>query len=461
MIASIILAAGIGKRMYSKTPKVLHKIAGREIVKYAIDSVKPNSDVTVVVISESIPRELFDNLVIAYQNVPLGTGDAVQKGLESIANIDDSSQVIVTTGDNPLLTADDIKRFINFHNANGNDISLLTAIADDPSGLGRTVRDGAVFTKIVEEADATEEEKAIKEINTGVYIFSKGVLLKAIRKISNNNAQGEYYITDVLSILRKNAKIGVKTLERRLPVYGVNNRYELSLAAGVIKNEILKNHMLNGVTIMNPETVSIDYGVEVGRDVTILPGAILEGHTQIGGGAMIGPYTRIIDSVIGSRTLVQMSVVLNSLIGEDCTIGPFSYVRPENILARKVKIGTFVEVKKSRFNENTKVPHLSYIGDATVGKNVNIGAGTITCNFSGLEESKKNPTYIEDNAFIGSHSTLVAPLVIKRNGYIAAGSVVTEEVPEDALAIGRTKQVNKEGWVKRRKLSNDKGSTEP
>jgi bifunctional UDP-N-acetylglucosamine pyrophosphorylase/glucosamine-1-phosphate N-acetyltransferase len=460
MIASIVLAAGIGKRMYSKTPKVLHRIAGREIIKYAIDSVKPNSDLTVVVISESIPKELFEDVIVAYQNVPLGTGESTKKGLEAISSIGDDSLIVVTTGDNPLLTADDIKGLIAFHNVNSNDVSLLSAIADNPSGLGRIVRNSSNFIKIVEERDATDEEKTIKEINTGVYIFRKKLLLDALQGISNNNAQGEYYLTDVLSILRKSAKIGVKTLERLLPVYGVNNRYELVLAANFVESEILKNHMLNGVTIMNPETVSIDYGVEIKRDATILPGTILEGRTQIGEGAVIGPYARIINSIIGSGTSVQMSVVMDSLVSENCAIGPFAYVRPENVLAKNVKIGTFVEVKKSRFNENTKVPHLSYIGDATVGKDVNIGAGTITCNFNGLEGDKKNPTYIEDNVFIGSHSTLVAPLVIKKNSYTAAGSVVTENVPEDALAIGRAKQSNKEGWVKRRKLLNDKRSTE-
>jgi len=459
MIASIILAAGIGKRMYSKTPKVLHKIAGREIVKYAIDAVKPNSDVSVVVISKNIPKEIFQNIIVAYENVPLGTAEAAKKGLEAINNIDKNSLVIITTGDNPLLTSSDIKEFIAFHKKNESDVSLLTAIAENPSGLGRVIKDGQKFVKIVEETDATDKEKAVKEINTGVYIFRKDLLADALSKISRSNAQAEFYLTDALSLLKDSARISVKTLEKRLPVYGVNNRYELSIAAGVIEGEILKQHMLNGVTITNPETVQIDYGVLLESDVTILPYTIIEGKTQIGEDSIIGPYTRIMDSIIGKGASVQMSVVMNSLIGDNSKIGPFSYVRPESILAKNVKIGTFVEVKKSRFNENTKVPHLSYIGDAVVGKDVNIGAGTITCNFNGLEGDKKNPTYIEDNAFIGSHSTLVAPLVVKKNAYTAAGSVVTEEVPEDSLAIGRSKQVNKEGWVKRRKQSNDKRDT--
>ncbi|MGC8757668.1 MAG: bifunctional UDP-N-acetylglucosamine diphosphorylase/glucosamine-1-phosphate N-acetyltransferase GlmU [Caldisericaceae bacterium] len=459
MIVSIVLAAGVGKRMYSKTPKILHKIAGREIVKYAMDAVSLHSDLVVSVISENIPSEIFTKSIISYQNLPLGTGDAVKKGLEAVPNVDNDSLIIIVTGDNPLLKSDDVREFIDFHGAKGNDISVLSALADNPAGLGRIIREGNKLVKIVEEVDATDREKQVKEINTGVYIFKKSLLADALNKISNSNSQGEYYLTDVLNVLKDSAKIGVKTLERKLPVYGVNNRYELALASAVIQGEILKKHMIEGVTIDNPQTVQIDFDVKIERDTRILSGSIIEGNTHIGEGCVIGPYARIIDSDIGSESSIQMSVVMNSIVGENCTIGPFSYVRPENLLARNVKIGTFVEVKKSRFNENTKVPHLSYVGDATVGKDVNIGAGTITCNFSGLEGSKKNPTYIEDNVFIGSHTTLVAPIVVRKNAYTAAGSVITEEVPEDSLALGRSKQVNKEGWVKRRKESNDKRST--
>jgi len=451
MITGVILGAGIGKRMHSKVPKVLHKICGREMIFYAIDSVKDIVDSVVVVINESMPKELFEGFEVRVQKTPLGTGDALKVALTGI----DTDLVLVTTGDNPLFEKEDILKFYNFFKQTNSDISFISAEADDPTNLGRVLRSGDEFVKIVEEADATEEEKAIKEINTGVYLFKFSLLSKILEELSNNNAQGEYYLTDTLTIAKdKGYKVTVYKLPKKLPIYGVNNRFELSIAEKIIQEKILKKHMLNGVTIHNPETQKIDYFVEIENDTEILPGCVLEGKTKIESDCVIGPFAQIIDSHISKGSIVKQSVVMNSYVGENCSIGPFAYVRPENILVRNVKIGTFVEVKKSKFDDGAKVPHLSYIGDATVGKNVNIGAGTITCNFSGLEGNKKNPTLIEDDVFIGSHSTLVAPLVIRKGAYTAAGSVITQEVPEDSLAISRAQQVNKIGWVKRRKGQN-------
>jgi bifunctional UDP-N-acetylglucosamine pyrophosphorylase/glucosamine-1-phosphate N-acetyltransferase len=398
-----------------------------------------------------MPKELFEGFEVRVQKTPLGTGDALKVALTGI----DTDLVLVTTGDNPLFEKEDILKFYNFFKQTNSDISFISAEADDPTNLGRVLRSGDEFVKIVEEADATEEEKAIKEINTGVYLFKFSLLSKILEELSNNNAQGEYYLTDTLTIAKdKGYKVTVYKLPKKLPIYGVNNRFELSIAEKIIQEKILKKHMLNGVTIHNPETQKIDYFVEIENDTEILPGCVLEGKTKIESDCVIGPFAQIIDSHISKGSIVKQSVVMNSYIGENCSIGPFAYVRPENILVRNVKIGTFVEVKKSKFDEGAKVPHLSYIGDATVGKNVNIGAGTITCNFSGLEGNKKNPTLIEDDVFIGSHSTLVAPLVIRKGAYTAAGSVITQEVPEDSLAIARAQQVNKIGWVKRRKGQN-------
>ena len=451
MITGVVLGAGIGKRMHSKVPKVLHKICGREMIFYAIDSVKDIVDSVVVVINESMPKELFEGFEVRVQKTPLGTGDALKVALTGI----DTDLVLVTTGDNPLFEKEDILKFYNFFKETNSDISFISAEADDPTNLGRVLRSGDEFVKIVEEADATEEEKAIKEINTGVYLFKFSLLSKILEELLNNNAQGEYYLTDTLTIAKdKGYKVTVYKLPKKLPIYGVNNRFELSIAEKIIQEKILKKHMLNGVTIHNPETQKIDYFVEIENDTEILPGCVLEGKTKIESDCVIGPFAQIIDSHISKGSIVKQSVVMNSYIGENCSIGPFAYVRPENILVRNVKIGTFVEVKKSKFDDGAKVPHLSYIGDATVGKNVNIGAGTITCNFSGLEGNKKNPTLIEDDVFIGSHSTLVAPLVIRKGAYTAAGSVITQEVPEDSLAIARAQQVNKIGWVKRRKGQN-------
>ncbi|MGC8999874.1 bifunctional UDP-N-acetylglucosamine diphosphorylase/glucosamine-1-phosphate N-acetyltransferase GlmU [Caldisericum sp.] len=452
MISAIVLGAGIGKRMHSQLPKVLHKICGREMIFYAIDSVKDVADNgVVVVINEAIPKEIFEGYEIRVQKKPLGTGDAVKVAIDGL----DTDLVLITTGDNPLFEREDILGFYNFFKETNSDVAFISAESDDPTNLGRVVRIGNEFLKIVEETDATNEEKVIKEINTGVYLFKFEQLKKLLEKISNDNAQGEYYLTDALKIAKEEGlKVSVYKLPKKLPIYGINNRYELSIAEKIIQEKILKKHMLNGVTIHNPETQKIDYFVEIENDTEILPGCLLEGKTKIESNCVIGPFAQIVDSHISKGSTVKQSVVLSSYVGENCSIGPFAYVRPENLLVKNVKIGTFVEVKKSKFDEGAKVPHLSYIGDATIGKNVNIGAGTITCNFSGLEGNKKNPTYIEDDVFIGSHSTLVAPLVIRRGAYTAAGSVITQEVPEDSLAIARAQQVNKIGWVKRRKGQN-------
>ncbi len=453
--AAIVLAAGIGKRMHSKLPKVLHKICGREMVLYPIDAAKnAGFGKVVAVISKNMDSDIFKNsAIVAYQDVPLGTGDAVRKGLDAIKGFSADMDVLILTGDNPLIKTRDIERFYDFYKESGVDAALLTGIAENPSGLGRVIKKGSKFDKIVEEKDATNEEKRIKEINTGIYLFKKGMLEESLKHLSNKNAQGEYYLTDTLYYLEKNGfKVGVLRMDRTIPVYGVNNRVELSVATKIIQKEILDKLMMQGITVINPDTTSIGYGVEIGNDTIIYPGCVIEGKTSVGKECAIGPNARILDAEIGKGTAVQFSVVIDSKIGENCNIGPFSYVRPGNVFGNDVKIGTFVEVKKSKVGNRSKVPHLSYIGDATVGKDVNIGAGTITCNFSGLEgPHKKNPTLIEDNVFIGSHNTLVAPVVIHKNAYTAAGSVINKEVPEWALAIGRAKQVNKEEWVKRRK----------
>jgi bifunctional UDP-N-acetylglucosamine pyrophosphorylase/glucosamine-1-phosphate N-acetyltransferase len=451
---AIVLAAGVGKRMHSKLPKVLHKICGREMVLYPIETAKKAGFSEVVaVISENMDTKIFDKDTIAYQKMPLGTGDAAKKGIESLKELPGDTMVLILTGDNPLIEPSDLSKLYEFHISNGNDASLLSAISENPKGLGRVIKLGKDFIKIVEEKDATPEEKQVNEINTGIYLFKKAVLEEALNNLSNDNAQQEYYLTDTLYYIKeKGYKIGVLKMDRMLPIYGVNNRLELSIATQLIQRKILDRLMLQGVTIINPATTSIDYNVDIGRDTIIYPGCVIQGASKIGSECEIGPNTRIINTNIGNGTDVYFSVVMESSIGNNCNIGPFSYVRPGNILNDNVKVGTFVEIKKSRVDEGSKIPHLSYIGDATIGKNVNIGAGTITCNFSGLQgPHKKNPTFIEDNVFIGSHNTLVAPVVIHKNAYTAAGSVINREVPEWALAIGRAKQINKEGWVRRKK----------
>lgn len=450
----IVLAAGVGKRMHSSLPKVMHPICGRPMVQYVIDAAKGISDKIIVVISEEMDRDAFSNVELVYQKVPLGTGDAVRQALTATSNIPDEAPVLIVTGDNPLIKSSDLKELLAFYKDTKSGVALLTALSDNPIGFGRIIRCKTDFVKIVEEKDATEEEKKINEINTGIYVFAKKYLVETVNEITPNNLQKEYYLTDALTILKKKGvKVSVKKLERKFPVYGVNNRKELSIATKIIQGEIIDKLMLAGVTIMSTDTVCIDFDVKIENDVTILPGVLIQGKTTIGKDCVIGPNTRIVNSVIKNNVSVQYSVVRQANVGDNCKIGPFAYVRPDSKMSKNVKIGAFVEIKKSQFGENTKVPHLSYIGDATVGKNVNIGAGTITCNYDGLQ-SKKNPTFIEEDVFIGSHNTLVAPVKIGKGAYTAAGSVITEEVPEDALAIGRAKQVNKKEWAKRRKKSN-------
>lgn len=452
--ASIVLAAGVGKRMHSQTPKTLHRICGREMVFYAVDAVKNISEKVVVVISKNMPEDIFEGVEIAVQDAPLGTGDAAKSGISKISNLPQDALIIVLTGDNPLIREDEIKSLLDFHVRNKDDITVLSAEASEPSGLGRVIRKGKRFIKIVEEKDATPTEKLISEINTGIYIFNKDFLEEGLHRISNKNVQKEYYLTEIFEKLKEEAKIGVMQIHRKLPIYGVNNRKELSIATRIIQDEIIEQLMLKGVTILDPASVIIEYGVEISNDTIIFPGTIIQGVTKIESGCEIGPFSRIIGSSVNKGTKIQFSVVMNSEIGENCIIGPFAHVRPQSVLQENVKIGSFVEVKKSRIDKDSKVPHLSYIGDATVGKNVNIGAGTITCNLSGLQGNKKFPTFIEDDVFIGSNNTLVAPITIKKGSFTAAGSVVTENVPEGSLAIGRAKQVNKKDWVKRRKSAN-------
>lgn len=448
---SIVLAGGIGKRMHSKTSKVMHKICGREMLFYATDAVKNVTERVILVVSPHINSEALKGFEVVYQEAPLGTGDAVKKALPLISSLPDDGTIVIVPGDNPLIREGDISSLMDFHVKEGNGVTILAAVSENPAGLGRIVRIGNEFVHIVEESEATEEEKKIKEISTGIYIFRKDLLIEGLSQIDNKNTQGEYYLTDVLGIIAHKERVGIKILERKLPVYGVNNRVELSIATANIQTEIVERLMLEGVTFINPQTTSVDYFVKIGEDTTVYPFCILEGKTEIGMDCTLGPFVRITDSFVGKSTKIQYSFVRGSYIGEECSIGPFSSVRPENVFEKKVKIGSFVEVKKSKVSENSKVPHLSYIGDAIVGKDVNVGAGTITCNFSGLEGEKKNPTFIEDGVFIGSNSTLVAPIILRKGAYIAAGSVVTEEVPQYSLAVGRARQVNKIGWVKRRK----------
>lgn len=446
----IILAAGEGKRMKSKLPKVLHKVCGEPMIDYVISALKDAGVEDYIVVvghgKDEVINHLGDGAKIAYQENQLGTGHAVMCCRDYLK--DKTGSVIVLTGDAPLINKDTISNVLKFNCDNKYAATVLTADAENPEGFGRIVRDSrGDIEKIVEHKDASPSEKEIKEINSGTYCFKIDELLDSLDKIDNKNSQGEYYLTDVIEILKKNGKnVGAFKADFN-EFMGVNTRIQLYEANEVMRMKILERHMLDGVTVIDMKSTYIDRNVKIGQDTIIYPGTIIEGNSTIGSECVIGPNSRICDSTIGDETHVQSSVVLNSAIGNNTTVGPFAYVRPDSSIGNHVRIGDFVEIKKSTIGDKTKVSHLTYIGDAKVGESCNFGCGTVIVNYDG---TKKYTTVIGNHAFIGCNSNLVSPVKIGDNSYIAAGSTITDDVPEDSLAIARERQVNKEGWVKKK-----------
>ena len=451
---AIILAAGKGTRMKSKLPKVVHKVCGKEMVNHVIDISKKAGVNDVVVIlgheSDVVEKLLPDNTKIAMQKEQLGTGHAVMMARD---NISDDDTIVVLCGDTPLIQEDTLKRLFDYHKENNYFATVLTTEVDNPTGYGRIIRDeNGHLLKIVEQKDANEEEKATKEINSGIYCFNGKELRESLGSLSNNNAQGEYYLTDVMEILRKQGlKVGAYKGSTIEELMGVNSRIELSQAEKIMRKRINHNHMVNGVTIIDPENTYIESDVTIENDTVIYPGVILQGKTAIGNNCVIGMNSRISNSTIGDYTEVESSVILNSSVGCNTTVGPFAYLRPNSNIGNNVKVGDFVEVKNSTIEDNSKASHLAYIGDAHVGKNVNIGCGVVFVNYDGKNKCK---SVVKDNAFIGSNSNIVAPVVVEEKGYVATGSTITNDVPKGALAIARERQVNKEGWVEQKGLLN-------
>lgn len=454
---AVVLAAGEGKRMKSKNSKVIHKICGKTLVEWVVDAAGScgiKESVIVVGHRQDQVRDcLKDRVSYAVQEKQLGTGHAVMQAEKYLEGKE--GHVIILCGDTPLITSDTIDKTIKFHIGNKCGATVITADFEDPTGYGRIVRDsnGNVL-KIVEDKDANIEEKNIREINSGIYCFNIKDLLTSLKELNNNNVQGEYYLTDTLEIiLKKGSKVGAVKISDPSEILGINDRVQLSKAGEIIRNRVLEMHMRAGVTIIDPKSVYIDDGVKIGMDTIIYPGSYIETGSIIGEEAIIGPNSRVVGSIIGNITEINNSVIIDSKVGNNTHIGPFAYLRPGSKIGNNVKIGDFVEVKKSVIGDDTKVSHLTYIGDAEVGNNVNLGCGVVVVNYDG---KNKNKTIIGDNAFVGCNVNLISPVTVKDNAYVAAGSTITEEVPENSLAIARSRQVNKEDWVVKKGMQRTK-----
>lgn len=447
-IFAVILAAGQGTRMKSKLYKVLHPVCGKPMVEHVIDHIGSlNVERIVTVVghgAELVKETLGDKSEYVLQAEQLGTAHAVQQAEPILGDLEGTT--LVVCGDTPLIRPETMQALFAHHEAQSAKATILTAVAENPTGYGRILRDSqGQVAQIVEQKDATQEQQRVKEINTGTYCFDNKALFEALKQVNNNNAQGEYYLPDVIEILQKQGEIvSAYVTDNFDETLGVNDRFALSQAEELMRARINERHMRNGVTIINPATTHISADAIIGSDTVILPGVIIEGTTIIGEDCKIGPNSHIVDSQIGDATTIHSSVILNSQVGSETAVGPYAHLRPDSSLGDHVKVGNFVEVKKSTLGTGTKVSHLSYIGDAEIGSNVNIGCGSITVNYDG---KNKFQTIIEDDVFVGCNSNLVAPVKLGKGSFIAAGSTITKEVPEDALAIGRARQENKQGYV--------------
>ena len=447
---AVILAAGKGTRMKSDLPKVLHKVAGISMLEHvfrSVSAIEPEKTVTVIGHkAELVEQVLAGQTEFVRQTEQLGTGHAVMMAEPVLENL--TGQTLVIAGDTPLITGESLKNLIDFHINHKNVATILTAEAANPFGYGRIVRNqhGEVI-KIVEQKDASDFEQQIKEINTGTYVFDNARLFEALKNINTNNAQGEYYITDVIGIFRENGeKVGAYTLKDFDESLGVNDRVALATAERIMRRRINQQHMINGVSFVNPHATYIDVDVEIAPEVQVEANVTLKGRTKIGAETILTNGTYIVDSEIGQRAVITSSMIEESIVADGVTVGPYAHIRPGSSLAKDVHVGNFVEVKGSSIGENTKAGHLTYIGNAEVGANVNFGAGTITVNYDG---QKKYKTIIGDNVFVGSNSTIIAPVELGDNSLVGAGSTITKDVPADAIALGRGRQINKEDYAKR------------
>jgi bifunctional UDP-N-acetylglucosamine pyrophosphorylase/glucosamine-1-phosphate N-acetyltransferase len=448
-LAGVILAAGKGTRMKSELPKVLHSVCGLPMVEHvgrAMRVAGVERPIVVVGHGGRLLREALGEDAYAYaeQAEQLGTGHAAAMAAPLLSGYD--GPVIVTPGDTPLLTGEALSALVARHRETEAAITLATFRLEDPTGYGRVVREHGRPVRIVEHKDASGEERAIDEVNAGVYCIDARALVEVLPRLRADNALGEYYLTDVLALLAGDgARCVAVEWEDPSLMMGVNDRWQLAEAAGAMRARLLRAHALAGVTIIDPKTTYVHADVRIEADTVLEPMTSLEGRTMVGAGCVIGPSARVIDSVIEDECSVVMSLVVGAVMRSGSRCGPFAHLRPGAVLGERAKVGNFVEVKNATLGEGSSASHLTYLGDAEIGPRVNVGAGTITCNYDGFA---KHRTVIEEGAFVGSNSTLVAPVTIGKDAIVGAGSVITDDVPEDSLGLGRARQENKHEWAK-------------
>ncbi|MDF2267036.1 bifunctional UDP-N-acetylglucosamine diphosphorylase/glucosamine-1-phosphate N-acetyltransferase GlmU [Streptomyces coacervatus] len=455
--AVVVLAAGEGTRMKSATPKVLHEICGRSLVGHVLAAARELEPENLVVVvghaREKVTAHLAEidpavrTAVQAEQN---GTGHAVRIALESLGGSVDGT-VVVVCGDTPLLSGETLRQLAATHSADSNAVTVLTAEVPDATGYGRIVRDGATgaVTEIVEHKDASDEQRAIREINSGVFAFDGQLLFDSLKKVRTDNSQGEEYLTDVLGILREAGhRVGASVAADHREIAGINNRVQLSEARRILNDRLLTSAMLAGVTVIDPATTWIDVTVTFEQDAVVHPGTQLHGSTHLGEGAEVGPNSRLTDTRVDAGARVDNTVAVSAYVGPQAKVGPYAYLRPGTSLGAKGKIGTYVETKNAAIGEGTKIPHLSYVGDATIGEYTNIGAASVFVNYDGQE---KHHTTVGSHCRTGSDNMFVAPVTVGDGSYTAAGSVITKDVPPGSLAVARGQQRNIEGWVARKR----------
>ncbi|MGO1368179.1 MAG: bifunctional UDP-N-acetylglucosamine diphosphorylase/glucosamine-1-phosphate N-acetyltransferase GlmU [Senegalia sp. (in: firmicutes)] len=452
MIISVILAAGEGTRMNSNIPKVAHNVCGKPMAGHVIDAAEEagcEKNIVIVGHGKEKVKDILQGENIVFENQPIGENEPYGTGfavMQAEEHISDSDKVIILTGDTPLIEGETLKELVDYSNKYDLDAVVLTAEFEDTTGYGRIKRqENGNIIGIIEHKDATEIEREIKEINSGIFMFKGSALKYALKSLTNENSQNEYYITDTIKILSdKGYNVDGYILKDNKEILGVNSKIQLSQAEEIMREKINDYHMLNGVTLIDPKNTYIEKSVEIGRDTIIYPGTILKGKTKIGCDCVIEGSTSITDTIISDRINIKSSTLIESFVDDDTNIGPNAYLRPKSNIGKNVKIGDFVEIKNATIGDNSKASHLSYVGDADVGENVNIGCGVVFVNYDGRNKFRST---VGNNAFIGSNSNLVAPVIVRDHGYIAAGSTITDEVREGDLSIARARQVNKSNWV--------------